>query len=340
MPTAVIEPTVVPVRDRPADAPDARPEAQAVPPGAGGRSRDLTWALAALAVLAVVVLYGVHALRPGRGDAMAARARPDGPDRRDVAGRSLPHRAPPQAIVDGRMARPARRLRLLVPAYIYPGGEGRQHWRRLIDAAGRVDLVLVVNPDSGPGAERDTEYASAIAEAAASGVQLVGYVNLTYGRRPAVLVKDDIDHWIRHYPGIGGFFLDQQPTDARFAAYFADIAAHARNGVRDAMVIGNPGVPCDESFLARGAADTVCIFAKPDGFDAFELPGNLKGYDPSHLAALVYQVPDARAMRGLLKDAIIKRIGYFYVTDGRSPNPWGRVPAYWDDEVEAVARLQ
>ena len=37
----------------------------------------------------------------------------------------------------GRPARMARRLRLLVPAYIYPTGEGRKQWGRLMDAAAR-----------------------------------------------------------------------------------------------------------------------------------------------------------------------------------------------------------
>jgi hypothetical protein len=97
---------------------------------------------------------------------------------------------------------------------------------------------------------------------------------------------------------------------------------------------------CDESYLARRVADVVCIFAKPDGFEPFEPPATLKEYDPSHLAALAYQVADAAAMRTMLKDAIIKRIGYVYITDGKWPNPWGQLPAYWDAEVEAMARLQ
>jgi hypothetical protein len=249
-------------------------------------------------------------------------------------------RSASRTALDGRLARPARRLRLIVPAYIYPSGEGRTQWKRLLDAAGKVDLVVVVNPDSGPGAERDPEYAAAIAEAAALGIRLVGYVNAGYGQRPAAQVKDDIDSWVGLYPRIGGVFLDQQPAEARNVAYFADIAAYARSRIPDALVIGNPGIPCDEAYLARHAADTVCVFAKADGFDAFELPATLKESDPSQIAALAYQVADVEAMRAMVKDAIIKRIGYLYVTDGKWPNPWDKLPAYWNAEVEAIARIQ
>ena len=41
--------------------------------------------------------------------------------------------------------------RLLVPAYIYPANDGRKDWQRLIAAASKVDVVAIVNPDSGPG---------------------------------------------------------------------------------------------------------------------------------------------------------------------------------------------
>ncbi len=105
-------------------------------------------------------------------------------------------------------------------------------------------------------------------------------------------------------------------------------------------MIGNPGVPCDESYLSRRAADVVCVFAKPDGFESFELPATLRDYDASRVAALIYQVGDVEAMRGLLREAIIKRVGYIFVTDGKSPNPWGQLPAYWEEEVQALARLQ
>ena len=241
---------------------------------------------------------------------------------------------------EGPPARPARRLRLLVPAYIYPSGDGRLQWRRLMDAAAKVDLVAVVNPDSGPGVERNSDYAALIAEAANRGVNLVGYISTEYAARPASMVKKDIDAWLRFYPRIGGIFLDQQPADARHAPYLADISAYAREKFRDAIVISNPGVPCDETYMARRTSDLVCVFANFEGFPTFDLPANLRSYEPTHFAALVYQVADVETMRSMLTDAIIKRLGYICITDGKRPNPWSRLPAYWDAEIEALARLQ
>ena len=42
-------------------------------------------------------------------------------------------------------------------------------------------------------------------------------------------------------------------------------------------------------------------------------------------------------MRTIVKDAIIKRIGYLYISDAKPPNPWGKLPADWEAEVDAVS---
>ena len=43
-------------------------------------------------------------------------------------------------------------------------------------------------------------------------------------------------------------------------------------------------------------------------------------------------------MRSMVKDAIIKRIGYLYVSDAKPPTLWGKLPDYWEAEVDAVSR--
>jgi hypothetical protein len=305
------------------------------------------WIMAGIAaVLAVLVLGALWWRRgpaPGRGDAMAGQAPPAGAVRREAARIPGPEKATNRGVLqandDGRPARSSRRLRLLVPAYIYPTPEGRKEWHRLMDAAARLDVVAVVNPDSGPGAEPNPDYSALIAEAARHGVKVVGYVSTGFGDRPAEKVKADIDAWVRFYHPIGGFFLDQQPRDARHAAYLADISSYARGKFRDALIITNPGSPCDESYLARRASDVVCVFCSSESFALSEMPNDLRGYDPSHFAALAYQVKDAEAMRELLRQAIVKRVGYIYATDGKWPNPWDHLPAYWEAEVDAVIRL-
>jgi hypothetical protein len=106
------------------------------------------------------------------------------------------------------------------------------------------------------------------------------------------------------------------------------------------LVISNPGVPCDEAYLARGVSSVTCVYVNYEGFDQFELPDALKAYDPSRFAAMPYNIPDIDTMRSVVKDAIIKRIGYLYISDAKPPNQWGKLPIYWEAEVDAVSRVR
>ncbi len=231
------------------------------------------------------------------------------------------------------------RLQLLVPAYIYPVGAGRKEWQRLIAAASKVKIVVIANPASGPGEERNLDYATIFTEASRRGVTLVGYVNTQYADRALDEIKKDIDRWVRFYPQVHGFFFDQQPREGQHAAIYTRIRDHARQKLHDPLVITNPGIPCDEAYLANAVSNVTCVFQNFEGFDQFELTAALKVYDPTRFAALPYNIASQDAMRALIKDAILKRIGYLYISDAKPPNQWNTLPKYWEDEVDAVSHL-
>jgi hypothetical protein len=228
----------------------------------------------------------------------------------------------------------------MVPAYIFPDGNGRKEWQRLFEAASKVEITAIVNPSSGPGEDRNPDYAAVFTEASNRGITLLGYVSTDYGRRPQPEIKNDIDTWIRFYPQIRGFFFDQQPSERKHAVEFAELRDYAKRKLRDPFVITNPGVPCDEAYLAQAVSDVTCVFVNFQGFDRFELPATLQAYDPARFAAMPYNISDVEAMRTAIKDAIIKRIGYIFISDAKPPNPWGKLPVYWEAEVDAVSRLR
>src|SRR5262249_7589111 len=152
-----------------------------------------------------------------------------------------------------------------------------------------------------------------------------------FGKRAQAEIKKDVDTWLAFYPQIRGFFFDQQPGESRYVAQFIELRDYAKRKLRDPVVITNPGVPCDEAYLAQGVSNLTCVFLNYQGFDRFELPAALKGYDPSRFAAMPYDIPDVQTMRNFVRDAILKRIGYIYISDAKLPNPWGRLPAYWEE---------
>jgi hypothetical protein len=234
----------------------------------------------------------------------------------------------------------SRRLRLLVPAYIYPVGEGLKDWQRLFEAATKVEIVAIANPNSGPGDERNLDYAAIYTEASNQGITLVGYVSTDYCRRPQAEIKNDVDTWVRLYPQIRGFFFDQQPRDGRDAVRFAELRDYAKGKIRDPLVITNPGTLCDDAYLAQSVSNVTCVFNNYQGFEQFELPAPLKKYEPFRFATMPYNIGDVETMRAIVKDAINKRIGYLYISDAKPLNRWDKLPIYWEEEVDAVSHAR
>ena len=59
--------------------------------------------------------------------------------------------------------------------------------------------------------------------------------------------------------------------------------------------------------------------------------------DAARFVAMRHSVPDVAIMRRFVADAARNKIGFLYITDGAQPNPWNRLPRWWDEELNAVA---
>jgi hypothetical protein len=231
------------------------------------------------------------------------------------------------------------RLRVLVPAYFYPAGEGLKEWDRLIRAADKISIVAIANPNSGPGARSNSNYTEVINRAAQAGVTVIGYVSTRYGKRPRAEVEADVDRWLRFYPALKGFFFDEQASSAEQIEYYVALLNDARSKLPKAFVVTNPGTSCPEEYVSRPATDAACIFENKEGFPKFQPPAWTSRYPAERFAALPYNVPDAAQMQQCVNKAVKDRMGLLYVTDDSGSNPWDRLPTYWEAEVSAVQRV-
>jgi hypothetical protein len=229
------------------------------------------------------------------------------------------------------------RLTLLVPAYFYPAEQGLREWDRLIAAAHEAPIVAIANPASGPGERIDPNYRDVINRASKAGVKVIGYVTLSYGKRPAADVRAEVDRWLEFHPQIAGIFFDEQPSDDAHVEHCAKIYAHARRKLPKGLLISNPGVACHANYFTETSIDAICIFEHKQGFDEFQRPADLAEQEARRFAALSYDT-DRRTMRHRLDRMLSERIGYAYITDRDGVNPWDRLPAYWDAEVAEVRR--
>ena len=237
----------------------------------------------------------------------------------------------PAAVPPGRI--------LLVPAYFYPAGKGLKQWDRLIASARKATIVAIANPASGPGEKPDPLYTAVLTRADKAGIVLIGYVSTRYAKRPAEQIVADMERWHRFYPQVRGFFLDEQASDAASVPFYEGLKVNARRMLPSARIVANPGTACEPAYLARQTADVFSVFegAAP-AFAAWRPPRWTADARGNQLAAIVYDVPRADAMRRVLFDSRMRNAGIVYVTDARGENPYDRLPTYWEDEVRFIAR--
>jgi serine/threonine protein kinase len=303
------------------------PETESDSPAPLGRTvflRGRAWAIvAALAVLLLSAGIAGLALIPKKNKEMSP---PPIDQTRDLQ--------PGVAIADTSL-----RLRLLVPAYFYPGGEDKAYWDRLLKAPDPAAVVIIVNADSGPGKVADPNYVHVIDRAQQRGFTVVGYVSTRYAARPLKETKDDIDHWISFYPGLRGIFFDEQASTADQIRYYADLYEYVRKERGLPLVIDNPGTTCAEEFLAQPTADVVGLVESNKDFSNFHPPAWASRYKACRFAGALFKIDDPAVMKRTVRDMAAKRVGYCYITDGQLPNPWNRLPPYWEAEVEAVQQV-
>lgn len=225
-------------------------------------------------------------------------------------------------------------MRALVPAYFYPGGNGLKYWDGLLAAAGSVPITAVANPNSGPGDSPDQNYTNIVARAASAGAHVIGYVATGYGQKDPAAIRAEIDRWINFYPAVRGFFFDEQSSCDAEVSLYAELFDYAQDKMTDGLIVGNPGVPPAERYLSEARADVECIFESDKGFDSFTPPAWVKNYTPARLCALLLSVSGTDTMKKKVGKAVERGIGNIYVTDDKLPNPWDRLPKYWEKEVQ------
>jgi Spherulation-specific family 4 len=199
--------------------------------------------------------------------------------------------------------------------------------------------VVVVNPASGPGNRIETNFAKILPQARRAGITLVGYVDTRYGRRPIAEVEREVETFLRFYPDVRGFHFDQQSSEARGVDYYAELYRYVHRRVPGALVLTNPGTVCDAGYAERPASDVIGLFENAHGIDAFRPPAWVGRFPALRFGVQAHEVMTEEQMKRSVRRAAELGIGYVYFTDDVGPNPYDRLPTYWDAEVAAVRQV-
>ncbi|MFP5072074.1 spherulation-specific family 4 protein [Pseudonocardia nantongensis] len=222
-----------------------------------------------------------------------------------------------------------RKVRQGVPAYFHPSWAGTE-WSWLTAEEGLDPVgIVVINPDTGPGAAPDDAYRSVCAAAPRPDRCVAGYVDSGYGRRSIEDVVADAAAYACFY-ALDAVFVDQVssgPDELRH--YRRLVVALRERGVTNVLL--NPGVPPDPGY--RDLADVVVEFEGSWNTYRQFIRRTLDPADtvPGRSARrwhLIHGAPP-RKHADTIEWARSGAVDYVYVTDRTMPNPWDGLPSTW-----------
>ena len=225
---------------------------------------------------------------------------------------------------------------IVVPAYFYPG----DLWSSMNWAAGRVPLVAIMNPNSGPGTARNPDYVAAVNSLRASGGKVIGYVSTSYTARSTNAVKTDIDRYFSFY-AVDGIFLDELTNDSvpSHLAYYAALYQYIRTKGTNLLVVGNPGFNTLEAYATRPCADVLVTLETGTNYATHAADAWATNHLARRFCQLPYNVPSAATMTNYVNLAAGRNVGWIYVTGDSGANPWDTLPTYWTNEVNYIRSL-
>ena len=223
-------------------------------------------------------------------------------------------------------AAPSALPSVAVPAYFWPGPE----WETLLRAGSEVKYVIL-NPDSGPGAQSNADFVGVVDRARIKGFVVVGYVDTAYGARSTSLVQADIARY-RSWYGINQFFFDQTPSACTNVAYYGALQTFVLQDPNGFVVL-NPGTNPGECYL--GVSDMVVNFEGSESSYAGWTPAPyVASYGAERFWHIVYSIVPAN-VTSVLSVASQRNAGFVYLTDEGFPNPFFRIPStqLWQAQV-------
>jgi hypothetical protein len=218
----------------------------------------------------------------------------------------------------------------LVPAYFYQGAD----WTTAIDSKPPPRFMILDITGSGAGSSPDRNYQAAVERARAAGITIVGYSDTDYTRRPAATVESDVAHYKSWY-GVTDIFLDGVSAGDGGLPYYRQLSDYIHAANPGSVVILNPGVYPDRSYLSIG--DIVLVFEGSYAeYGNLKVPAWADDYPAGKFAYVIYG-----AARSQLNAAISmsrrRHAGYVYVTASTGANPYSSMPGYWTSENAIIA---
>jgi Spherulation-specific family 4 len=219
---------------------------------------------------------------------------------------------------------------IAVPAYFYPGAD----WTRAINSRPVPSMMILDITSSGAGSAPDPNYQAAVKRAQAAGIEIIGYSNTSYTRRPAAAVEADVRNYKAWYD-VTDIFLDQATSNSSGIAYYRQLTNYIHDVNPGSTVILNPGTYPDQQYMSLG--DIVMVYENTYAhYAGLRVPSWADKYPAAKFAYAIYAATAAQLGRAISL-SWSRHAGYVYVTDRTGSNPYSALPGYWSREDAIIA---
>lgn len=166
---------------------------------------------------------------------------------------------------------------------------------------------------------------------------LLGYIATSYGKRESSQIIQEIHSWKVLYPQVSGIFFDEQAISADGVDFYSRLYQAARLEFPGGLVIGNSGTNCHHRYFTAPCADLICVVENEHGIEQYDRPDRTEAQVFGKTAAILHSQTPLR-LADEIRLARSRGLFYIYFTDDVLPNPWDRLPSYWDELVNAASR--
>ncbi len=243
----------------------------------------------------------------------------------------------------------AAKLNALYPLYNYPNWYAPESyiWNEIGSASKDINITTIINPDNGPGliGSPNIDYHQGLTDLAKGSANIIGYVSTNYGNRDINDVKADILKYNRDFNTenytVTGIFFDEVSisSDSSFLNYYRKLYDFVKNSADTPtldFVVFNHGTNAPEIYL--NWADVNVIYEGSfSNWYTYTPDSYISNYPLDRLGSLVYSAEGVTDMQAALDLARDRNIGYAFVTDDSLPNPWNKLPSYWNEEVNYMS---
>ena len=218
---------------------------------------------------------------------------------------------------------------IIIPLYFDPNSSWNYLGQLHSEFPG-VPMVVIINPDNGPGQNYSQSYSNWTAILEKSGITLLGYIYTSYGERSLATVKLQAYDYLQWY-GIRGIFVDEVSDNSTGASYYRNATQETRSmGLY--YIIGNPG-----TFAPKSITDffnSTVLYENPGTPPVENLSSvtNTTGRNGSSIIAI--NVP---VLSNTWLNTASEYFSYIYVTNLGLPNPYCGLPSYLPMEMQLLS---